>query len=426
MSLNLFSLNARGLSLGLAMIAAVAVPIAPAGAADENHPPKVDVAELVPSPQHRRATRLILDLMRRYHYRKVEVDDALSEQMFEKFLDTLDPNRSFLLATDVESFSHYRRQFDDALRDTELLPAYDIFKKFRTRIEERANYAISLLSYDFDYTRDETYLFDREKQAWAKSEGELDEFWRKRVKNDILELRLGGRKPDEITKTLTKRYQRMGRRVAQLRANDVYQFFVNSYTVSIEPHTAYFSPRSSENFKIRMTLSLEGIGAALQTENEHTVVRRIIAGGPAALSGKLHVDDRIIGVGQGMDSEIVDVISWRLEDVVDLIRGPKTSVVRLQILPGDAPPGTPPSTIALVRDTINLEERAAKSSIIETKSGQDTVKVGGNRRPDVLSRFSRSSPGYPELSQHHPGRPKAGQEAHRGRRGGYRHRPAGK
>ena len=336
----------------------------------------VPLDELSPSAEHKRATRIVLDLMRRYHYRKVDLDNELSERMWERYLDSLDPNRAFLLRSDVDEFRAYRHAFDEALRFAKLEPAFEMFKRLRMRVSKRTEAALALIDYPFDFAREETYRFNRGEAPWATTEAELSELWRKRVKNDILELRLNARPEDKIKETLRKRYERMDRSVGQRNANDVYQLFLNAYTVSIEPHTAYFSPRTSENFKIRMSLSLEGIGAALQTENEYTVVRRIIKGGPADLSEELHVNDRVVGVGQGKTEAIVDVISWRLEDVVDLIRGPKNSVVRLQVLPGKAMPGEPPKTISLVRDKINLEERAAKRSVIEVPTRTATVKVG--------------------------------------------------
>lgn len=360
-------------TVALLAILTVGFGLGPAAGASER---QVPLDELKPSAAHKRATRVILDLMRRYHYRKVSVDDALSERMLQRYLKSLDPNRSFFLASDIEGFDTYRSELDDALRHANLAPAFVVFKRFRQRMLERAQAAVKLLDYEFDFNRNETYQFGREEAPWATTANALDELWRKRVKNDILELRLAGRKADEIRDTLTQRYARMGRRITQLNANDVYQFFVNAYTVSIEPHTAYFSPRTSENFKIRMSLSLEGIGAALQTENEFTVVRRIIRGGPADLSKQLQIGDRVVGVSQGDEGKLVDVISWRLEDVVDLIRGPKNSTVRLQLLPAEALPGDPTKTISLIRDKINLEERAAKRSVIELGEGNDAVKVG--------------------------------------------------
>ncbi len=330
---------------------------------------------IAPTPEHRQATAAILQLMQRYHYKRVSVDDQLSEQIFDRFLESLDPQKSFFLASDLEEFDDYRTMFDDALRSAKLQPVFDVFTRFRSRVEERAQFAQGLLKSEFDFTINESYTFNREEAQWAQSEKAMDELWRKRVKSDVLGLRLTEVSADELTKTLDERYDRMALRVSQLKANDVFQFFINAYTLSVEPHTSYFSPRSSEDFKIRMSLSLEGIGAALQTEDEYTVVRRIIAGGPAAMSEKVSVDDRIVGVGEEGE-DIVDVVSWPLTDVVDLIRGPKGSTVSLKILSGDATVGSPPKVISLVRDKIKLEEQAAKSSVVETSVAGKTRRFG--------------------------------------------------
>lgn len=336
----------------------------------------VTLDSLKPAQEHRQAVAGILQLMQRYHYKRVAVNDELSAQIFDRYLESLDPQKSFLLASDVAEFDELERGLDDALRNARLTPVFDMFKRFRTRVEERADYAKGVLKQEFDFTVDETYGFNREDAQWLPTIDSMNELWRKRVKNDVLELRLAEQDDDDQVKTLTQRYERMAQRVSQLSANDVFQVFVNAYTLSVEPHTSYFSPRSSENFKINMSLSLEGIGAALQTENEHTVVRRVIAGGPAAMSELVSVDDRIVGVGNGEDEEIVDVVSWPLADVVDLIRGPKGSTVRLMILPGNAPAGSPPELITLVRDKIKLEEQAAKSSVVEISSAGKTKRLG--------------------------------------------------
>ena len=328
-----------------------------------------------PTPEHRQATANILQLMQRYHYKRVPVDDQLSEQIFDRFIDALDPQKSFLLASDIDDFKAFQRTFDDVIQDSKLDPVYEVFNRFRTRVQERSAYATGLLESDFDFTVDETYVFNREDLPWIENAKAMDEYWRKRVKNDVLSLRLNDVAEDDIGNTLAKRYERMALGVTQLKTNDVYQFFINAYTTSVEPHTSYFSPRNSEEFEIRMSLSLEGIGAALQTENEHTVVRRIIAGGPAAMSELLSVDDRIVGVGDEGE-EIVDVVSWPLSDVVDLIRGPKGSTVKLKILPGASTAGTPPKVISLVRDKIKLEEQAAKSSTVETSVAGKTKRFG--------------------------------------------------
>ncbi len=336
----------------------------------------VDIESLAPTLDHKVQTERIVQLMQRYHYKPVPVDDKLSEQIFDRYLDTLDPEKSFFLASDIEEFTKFRYKIDDALRSQELDPVFEIFKRFRQRMDERAQLAQELLKRNFNFAINENYNFNREDAQWSDSQKALDELWRKRVKNDVLNLRLAEQSDDELVDTLQKRYVRMATRVSQYSVNDIYQFFINAYTQSVEPHTSYFSPRSSENFSINMSLSLEGIGTALQTENEYTVIRRIIAGGPAALSEQISVDDRIVGVGNGEKEEIVDVVSWPLDDVVDLIRGPKGSTVRLKILPISAPAGTPPTVITLVRDKIKLEEQAAKSSVVEVPGNEKMRQIG--------------------------------------------------
>lgn len=336
----------------------------------------VPLDSLEPSRDHERAVDNILQLMRQYHYHRVEVDDELSEQIFDRFLESLDPQKSVLLASDIEEFSAWRTGLDNALKAGRLDPVFDIFKRFRTRMEGRARYARDLLEQEFDFTIDETYTFNREDEPWLSSQEEADEFWRKRVKNDVLSLKLVGQSPDEITEALQQRYERMERRVSQLSVNEVFQTFVNAYTLSVEPHTSYFSPRTSENFRINMSLSLEGIGAALTTDDEFTVIQRIIPGGPASLSQQLSADDRIVGVGQGSDEAVTDVVSWPLSDVVDLIRGPKGSVVRLEILPAGEKVGSPTTLIELVRDKIKLEEQAAKSSVVDVLDGDQSRRFG--------------------------------------------------
>ena len=330
---------------------------------------------LKPTTEHMQATEVISHLMQQYHYSRVALDDELSDQIFERFLESLDPQKSFLLASDIEKVEKYRLEFDDALSNAQLDPIFEIFKMFRARVEERAQFAEQLLDSEFDFTIDEEYAFNREDAAWLSSQEAADELWRKRVKNDVLNLRLTDQPEAELKETLQDRYERMERRVSQLSANEVFQLFVNSYTFSVEPHTSYFSPRSSENFKINMSLSLEGIGAALRTENEYTVVQRVITGGPAAMSEKISAEDRIIGVGDG-ELDIVDVVSWPLSDVVDLIRGPKGSTIRLKVLHANDPEGTPPEIITLVRDKIKLEEQAAKSSIVDVLHEGETQRFG--------------------------------------------------
>ena len=356
-------------------------------------PPVVTEDELWPEERHERAAAIILHIIGKYHYRKKPLDDDLSSRILDNYLDSLDANRSFFLETDVTDFERHRYLLDDALKDQDLQPVFDIFKVFRRRIDERAAYAQRLLETEFDFGIEENYLFDRRETAWARTEAELDETWRKKVKSDYLLLKLAGKDVDEIKETLHKRYARLRTSTFQLNANDVFQTFVNAYTTVIEPHTTYFSPRSSENFDITMRLSLEGIGAVLRADHDYTVVQKVIPGGPAELGGQLGAEDKIIGVGQGSNGKITDVIGWRLDDVVDLIRGPKGSVVRLEILPETGGIEGSNKIIVITRDKIKLEEQAAKSEIIDLENGG---KIGVIDVPAFYSDIIAQSKGEPD------------------------------
>jgi len=235
-------------------------------------------------------------------------------------------------------------------------------------------------------------------EPWAKDSAELDEIWRKRVKNDYLRLLLADKEPEAIVETLTERYDNQERRILELNNEDVFQFFMNAFAQSIEPHTAYLSPRSSENFEISMKLSLEGIGALLSRENEYTLISSVVPGGPADKDGRLKAGDRITAVGQGNDGKLVDVIGWRVEDVVDLIRGPKDTVVRLEVLPEDASISEPRHVIDIVRNEVKLEEQAAKSEIIEVPLDDEgkTMKIGVIDLPVFYLDFSGRAKNLPD------------------------------
>lgn len=333
-------------------------------------PTVVALDELHADAQQRQTALIITQVMEKFHYRKPQVDDRMSAAMFDRYLDSLDPNRSFFSAEDIAAFEGYRSALDDSLRTGKLDPAYAIFRRFRELVEQRVAYARGLLERnDFDFERDEVYEFDRSKAEWLADQAALDDLWRRRVKNDVLSLRLAGKEADEIDETLAKRYEGIHRRVGQMEAADVFQAFINAFTLSVEPHTSYMSPRLSENFDIGMRLSLQGIGAVLRNDNEFTEIQSTVPGGPAERSGEVGAGDRIVGVAQGDDGEMEDVVGWRLQDVVDLIRGPKDSIVRLSVLPKSQGVGGRTREVTLVRDEIKLEDKAAKREIIESASG---------------------------------------------------------
>ncbi|MCP5414418.1 MAG: carboxy terminal-processing peptidase [Chromatiaceae bacterium] len=333
-------------------------------------PAVVALDALHANDQQRQTSLIITQVMEKFHYRKPTLDDAMSSAIFDRYLDTLDANRSFFCAEDIAQFERYRALLDDSLRSGKLEPAYQIFRRFRELVEQRVAYAVELLKADkFDFDIDEDYQFDRTRAEWLPDPAAVDDLWRKRIKNDILSLRLSGKPEAEITQTLQKRYEGIARRVAQMEPEDVFQAFINAYTLSVEPHTSYMSPRLSENFDIGMRLSLQGIGAVLRSDNEFTEIQSTVPGGPAERSGELNGGDRIVGVAQGDAGEMEDVIGWRLQDVVDLIRGPKDSTVRLSILPKSQGAGGRTHEVTLVRDEIKLEDKAAKSEVIEVGGG---------------------------------------------------------
>lgn len=346
----------------------------PLGAAFADVPAQPQPLE--PLPQQGLIEQLVATYATRLHYANRELDDALSEDVFERYLDTLDPSRIYFMQADIDGFASYRTSIDDALKKGNVKLAYEMYGALRERVLERIAYTDKLLETKPDFTLDETFEFDRTDAPWAKNAAELDEYWRKRVKNELLGLILADKTWEEARETLKKRYANFRRRVLQVNSEDVFELFINAYAQTLDPHTTYFSPRDSEEFEIRMSLSYEGIGASLQIEDEYVTIVRVLPGGSAYKADVLKPKDRITGVAQGRDGEMVDVVGWRLDDVVDLIRGPKDSIVRLQILPAGAAPGSEEKTVELVRSEIKLEEQAAQAEVIEVDQGAQPMKVG--------------------------------------------------
>jgi carboxyl-terminal processing protease len=312
----------------------------------------------------------------KYHYKTFKINNSLSDQIFDSYIEALDPNRSYFYQKDIDSFQIFRYKLDDALNHPELNAPFQMFRLYQARVDERALHALDLLKEKFNFSINEKLIIDRSKLDWAVDKDELDEIWRKRVKNDVLALRLAEKDAGEIKDTLVKRYKGIAKRSQQIDAEDVYQLFINAFASTLEPHTNYLSPRTSENFEIRMSLSLEGIGALLRTDGEYTLVEKIIPGGPADLCGLLHATDRIVGIAQQNEKEFNDVVGWRLEEVVEQIRGTKDTKVKLQILPGKEGQTAKIKEIHITRDKIKLEEQAARSEVIEIHDESKVFKIG--------------------------------------------------
>ncbi len=320
---------------------------------------------LQPKNHYKIENQLITTLLSRYHYRKFKIDDSLSSLLYERYLETLDYNKIYFLLSDINKFEEYRYALDDYLIEGNIEPFYEIFNTYLERMRERVGYLDTILSKEFDYTLIDSVQIGRDDAEWINSYLEMNELWYKRVKNDALNLKLSDKSWDEIVENLSKRYENYKRLLEQYNTEDVFQLAMNAYASSLDPHTNYLSPITSENFRIDMSLSLEGIGARLMYDEGYTKVVEIIPGGPAFKSKKLQVDDRITAVAQGEDGEFVDVVGWRITDVVQLIRGPKETTVRLMILPAEKGLSAVPVEINLVRDKVKLEEQAAKSDILE-------------------------------------------------------------
>lgn len=357
------------------LIVALAAACAMSTHAVTAQPEKVASTQMKPIAAQTQAALWASRVLGRYHYKALPLDDAMSEKIFDNYFQTLDSEKLYFTQVDIDRFAPMRTRFDDAINNEDLTQPFAIYNLYQQRFADRMNYARSLLKTKLDFTVDETLQLDREKAPWAKSEDEVRDLWRKRVKNDWLRLKLAGKDEKAIRDTLDKRYENYITRMKKLNNEDVFQMFMNAYATAIEPHTNYLGPRSADNFDIAMRLSLEGIGAVLQSRDDYTVIREVVPGSPADKSGKLKVGDRIVGVAQGQGA-FTDVLGWRIDDVVQLVRGEKGSTVRLDVIPGDAGVDAKHVTVSMVRKKISMEEQAAKKSIIQVKEGGVTRRIG--------------------------------------------------
>jgi carboxyl-terminal processing protease len=345
------------------------------------------IGDLTPERRHPLVAKVLATLLMQYHYNHPTLNDSVSSELLDNYIRSLDYSRLYFLAEDIAAFDKYRVMLDDSLLNGNVGPAFLIFNKFKQRSGERLAYVSKLLEKEFDFSVNEVYQPNRENAPWATSPEELDELWRQRLKNEALELKLTGKDWPGIASTLDKRYANFRMRIAQLDAEDVFQYFMNALSEYYDPHTNYMSPINSENFNIGMRLSLEGIGALLNSEDEYTKVVEIVPGGPADRSKQLWPNDKIVGVAQGDDGKMVDVIGMKLDDVVQMIRGKKETVVRLEIIPAGSPTGSPTKMIRLVRDKVVLEERAAKSDTINITQDGQPYRIGVITIPTFYSNF---------------------------------------
>lgn len=343
--------------------------------------------------------KVVSQILDNNHYRKLQLNDSLSSAILDAYILTLDNGKVYFLASDIASFEKYRYQIDDLTKSEDTSPAFVIYKVFQERFNERMKYVMNnLVSFEFDFTKDEYYETDRDKEPWAKSDQELNEIWRKIIKNYALSLKLTGKKQEEITTMLKTRYDRYIKSIGQTNSGDVFGMYMNTIAEAYDPHTNYLSPSAADRFAQDISQSLEGIGARLQTENDYTKVNEILPGGPAEKSNLIHVNDRIIGVAQGSAGEMVDVIGWRIDEVVKLIKGPKGTQVRLQILPAESGVNGPSVTISLIRDKIRLEDQTAKKKMIEAVQNGRNVKLGVITLPSFYMDFAAYQKGDPNYN----------------------------
>ena len=359
-------------------------------------PAYADVASppvLQPQKQQAQAAQLSAQFLTRFSYKPIPLDDALSAKVLDRYIKSLDPDHMLFLQTDIDKFMSERNEIDDSIKREDLKIPFAIFNVYEKRVVDRMNYARTLIKQDFDFGAKEDFSVLRDKEPWPQSEADSNELWRKRVKSDWLRLKLGGKADAAIRETLDKRYANTLERAYKYKSDDVFQSFMDAYTTSVDPHTDYFGATASADFDIAMKLSLVGIGAVLQERDDYTTIRELVPGGPAQLSGKLSVGDRITGVGQGKDGAIKDVMGTRLDEVVQLIRGKKGSVVRLDVLPADAGADATHRTISLVRDKISLEKQAASKTVLPVKVGDATRKVGVITLPAFYEDFEAKRKG---------------------------------
>jgi carboxyl-terminal processing protease len=355
-----------------------------------------DTTRLQAKPVFGKEARVITSLLDRHHFRRIKFNDSLSTVVLRNYFNELDPSHVYFLESDIRKFDYLKDKLDDMSRSENVTPAFLIYSVFQDRYRTRLTYVLNnLVGKEFDYTADEYYDTDRDEAPWPQTSQELDEIWRKVIKSQALALKLAGKSQPDITDIMKKRYERLLKSFDQINNEDVFSIYMNTITESYDPHTSYLSPKASDLFRQSMSLSLEGIGARLTTENEYTKVAEIIPGGPADKSKSLHANDLISGVAQGKDGEMVDVVGWRLDEVVKLIKGPKGTEVRLQVLPAQTGVSGPPVILSFVREKVKLEDQAAKKKVINYSVNGKNLKLGVVSLPSFYMDFAAYQKGDP-------------------------------
>jgi len=349
-----------------------------------------------PSARDRQITLAVMSLLRREHLTEHPLDDEISERALDGFLDSLDPMKIYLYQSDADTFRQKKYELDDMARRGDISLAYDVFRTFLARIDERVKTIDELLAGDFDFTKDEEIVVDREKLRYPATPEEARERWRKRIKYDLLVLKSDGITGEEARDKLHRRYHSFAKRMRQTDGDELLEMYLTALTMAFDPHTSYMSPSTLENFEIMMRLNLDGIGASLQSEDGYTIVKKIVPGGAADRQGKLQVEDRIVGVAEGDDGEMKDVVDMKLNDVVHLIRGKRGTVVRLEVVD---PSTHSRKVIRIVRDKIELKDSEARGKIFELgrKTNDKPYKIGVIELPSFYMDMDGARRGLPDF-----------------------------
>lgn len=343
---------------------------------------------LAPEEHHRQVAMLTAQILKSNHYAKPSFNDNLSSHVWAEFLKNVDFAKAFLLKEDVDKFAKYRYELDDMLQQGDNQAAFELYNTYVNRSLDRIQKVYTLLKDSFNYDRIDSFQVNREKAPWFANMSEADAYWKRRIMYECLTYQVNGTDWKSASGNIEKRYKNYEKQLRKIKSQDVFDVWMNSFTEVVDPHTAYMSPRRSEDFNINMSLSLEGIGATLQTDNDYTVIRDLVKGGPAEKSKQLKIGDRIVAVGQGDEGDFLDVVGWRIDDVIQHIRGKRNTIVRLSILPADETNASKTRVVKLVRDKIKLEEQAAKGEVQEYKKGRKTYKLGVIKLPTFYLDFA--------------------------------------